>query len=86
MLCEYLSGASIRELRFFVFWVVRGFDLTVFNKIEVNTKTGGSRAAKRHTFLRQQKYAKVPSPSGGHFVCGIRVVLIDSREGNPALS
>ena len=28
-------------------------------------KTGGSRTARRHTFARQQKYAKVPSPCGG---------------------
>ena len=28
-------------------------------------KTGGSRPASRHTFARQQKYAKVPSPAEG---------------------
>ena len=32
-------------------------------------KTGGSRPARRHTFVRQQKYAKVPSPCGGHLLC-----------------
>jgi hypothetical protein len=29
-------------------------------------RTGGSRTARRHTFTLQQKYAKVPSPGGGH--------------------
>ena len=33
------------------------------------SKTGGSRPARRHTFVRQQKYAKVPSPCGGHLLC-----------------
>ena len=32
-------------------------------------KTGGLRPARRHTFVRQQKYAKVPSPCGGHLLC-----------------
>ena len=32
-------------------------------------RTGGSRPARRHTFVRQQKYAKVPSPCGGHLLC-----------------
>ena len=31
-------------------------------------KTGGVRPARRHTFVRQQKYAKVPSPCGGHIL------------------
>jgi hypothetical protein len=34
-------------------------------------KTGGSRPARRHTFVRQQKYAKVPSPCGGHLLCQV---------------
>jgi len=32
-------------------------------------KTGGARPARRHTFVRQQKYAKVPAPCGGHLLC-----------------
>ena len=35
----------------------------------IKSKTGGSRPAGRHTFVRQQKYAKVPSPCGGHLLC-----------------
>ena len=35
----------------------------------LKSKTGGSRPARRHTFVRQQKYAKVPSPCGGHLLC-----------------
>jgi len=31
-------------------------------------RTGGLRTARRHTFARQQKYAKVPSPRGGHIL------------------
>jgi hypothetical protein len=31
-------------------------------------KTGGVRPARRHTFARQQKYAKVPSPCGGQLI------------------
>ena len=34
-------------------------------------KTGGLRPARRHTFVRQQKYAKVPAPCGGHLLCRI---------------
>jgi hypothetical protein len=36
--------------------------------LSLKVKTGGSRTAERHTFARQQKYAKVPSPSGGHIL------------------
>jgi hypothetical protein len=34
--------------------------------LNFKSKTGGLRTAERHTFVRQQKYAKVPSPGGGH--------------------
>jgi len=34
----------------------------------LKNKTGGSRPARRHTFVRQQKYAKVPAPCGGHLL------------------
>ena len=36
--------------------------------VKKQIRTGGSRTAIRHTFARQQKYAKVPSPSGGHIL------------------
>jgi hypothetical protein len=36
--------------------------------LKAKSKTGGSRTATRHTFARQQKYAKMPSPSGGHIL------------------
>ena len=39
----------------------------------LKSKTGGVRPARRHTFVRQQKYAKVPSPCGGHLLCRISV-------------
>ena len=38
-------------------------------RLFLESKTGGSRPARRHTFVRQQKYAKVPSPCGGHLLC-----------------
>ena len=50
------------------------------------SKTGGSRPARRHTFVRQQKYAKVPSPCGGHLLCLVSVVLTGCGLGDPALA
>jgi hypothetical protein len=38
------------------------------------TRTGGSRPARRHTFARQQKYAKVPAPRGGHAYANFSVI------------
>jgi len=32
-------------------------------------KTGGSRPARRHAFVWQQKYAKAPAPCGEHLLC-----------------
>ena len=48
-------------------------------------KTGGVRPARRHTFVRQQKYAKVPSPCGGHLLCRISVSSKDgtAQEAGP---
>jgi len=37
--------------------------------IKDENQTGGVRPARRHTFVRQQKYAKVPAPCGGHLLC-----------------
>jgi len=38
-------------------------------RLFLESKTGGSRPARRHTFVRQQKYAKMPAPCGGHLLC-----------------
>ncbi len=48
-------------------------------------KTGGSRPARRHTFVRQQKYAKMPSPCGGHLLCEMSESSIDdtAQEAGP---
>jgi len=43
--------------------------LPLFFILKIKTRTGGSRPARRHTFVRQQKYAKMPSPCGGHLLC-----------------
>jgi len=34
----------------------------------LKNKTGSSRTARRHTFVRRQKYAKKPSTCGGHLL------------------
>jgi len=45
--------------------------------LKIKNKTGGVRPARRHTFVQQQKYAKVPSPCGGHLFC-----LISEKSNN----
>jgi hypothetical protein len=55
-------------------WLICGPDFFIFK-----TRTGGSRPAGRHTFVRQQKYAKVPSPCGGHLFCRMSESSIDHR-------
>jgi hypothetical protein len=52
--------------------------LTIFNycrKLSFKIKIGSLRTAGRHTFVRQQKYAKVPSPCGGHLPSRVSVAL-----------
>src|SRR5210317_849041 len=43
--------------------------LTPFSEAGRDHLISGSRPARRHTFVRQQKYAKVPAPCGGHLLC-----------------
>ena len=52
-----LTGATRR------FWFYLCYVLVV--NIKEKNKTGSSRTAGRHTFVRQQKYAKVPALSRG---------------------
>jgi len=52
--------------------------LSVALVLFLKDRTGGVRPARRHTFVRQQKYAKVPSPCGGHLLCRISV---SSKDG-----
>ena len=46
----------------------------------LKSKTGGLRPARRHTFVRQQKYAKMPSPCGGHLLCQSSVTSINDND------
>jgi|SRR5210317_1825826 hypothetical protein len=43
--------------------------LTPFSEAGRDHLISGSRPARHHTFVRQQKYAKLPSPCGGHPLC-----------------
>jgi hypothetical protein len=43
-------------------------------------KTGGSRTVRRHTFARQQKYAKILSPCRGQYLCLLAGTFIALRE------
>ena len=42
-------------------------------------RTGGSRPARRHNFVRQQKYAKMLPPCGGHLLCRISVASTNNN-------
>jgi len=62
--------------------------LSVALVLFLKDRTGGVRPARRHTFVRQQKYAKVPAPCGGHVLCRISVAStknnaqeVDSLQG-----
>ena len=50
----------------------------------VKSKTGGLRPARRHTFVRQQKYAKVPSPCGGQLLCRVSETSNNVEHNKPA--
>jgi hypothetical protein len=51
-----VAGATRRSWFCFIY---------IFDKSNFKIKTGSSRTAGRHTFVRQQKYAKLPSLSRG---------------------